>query len=259
MNVTFNNPGFEHSVESIMLFQEDGAAPYWSDALSLFYPQIDKKEMAGLAPDGKKAYVIARLKNVWDELTDELDRKVVSYNAHFNKYHAQMEDALSDAFELDTRTVFNDLSGCICLNPICPRFLEKRYFDVFYKNSERGALGMAAHEMIHFIWFYVWNRHFGDGYSEYDAPSLKWILSEMVVESIMSDERLASVNPYYPRENGGCVYSYFLDMVIQGEPILDTLMRMYQGNRITDFMEISYSYCLENETAIRRHISEAEN
>ena len=117
---------------------------------------------------------------------------------------------------------------------------------------------MTIHEVIHYIWFYVWNRHFNDSYSEYETPSLKWILSEMAVESIMSDERLASINPYYPRENGGCVYSYFQDMVIQGKPILDTLMDMYKNSRMTDFMEESYSYCIANEAAIRHHIEEAE-
>ena len=80
----------------------------------------------------------------------------------------------------------------------------------------------------------------------------------MVVESIMDDKRLASINPYYPRENGGCIYGYFQDMTIQGRPILDTLREMYKVNHITDYMETSYQYCLKNEAAIRRHIEEAE-
>jgi hypothetical protein len=80
----------------------------------------------------------------------------------------------------------------------------------------------------------------------------------MVVESIMDDERLASVNPYYPREHGGCVYRYFQDMNIQGKPILDTLRELYKTNHITDYMEASYRYCIENEEAIRSHIEEAE-
>lgn len=117
---------------------------------------------------------------------------------------------------------------------------------------------MSIHEIIHYVWFYVWNNHFGDSYSEYDSPSLKWILSEMVVESVMDDERLSSLNPYYPREDGGCVYSYFLDMNICGKPILDTLREMYRASHITDYMETSYRYCVENEAAIRLHIEEAE-
>ena len=258
MRVTYKNPGFEHSVDSILLFQEEGTTPLWSDSLLYFYPQIKKEILDSLSMEGKKEYLVSELKNVWDGLKDELDSKAESYNRHFSRYHDQIEDALSEAFEIDTRTIFNDLTGYITLNPVCPRFLEERYFDVFYKNSERGALGMTIHEVIHYIWFYVWNNHFHDSYSEYEIPSLKWILSEMAVESIMSDERLASINPYYPRENGGCVYGYFQDMAIQGKPILDTLMDMHKNSRITDYMEESYRYCIANEAAIRHHIEEAE-
>ena len=49
----------------------------------------------------------------------------------------------------------------------------------------------------------VWNRLFGDSYDEY--------------------QRLSSINPYFPREHGGCIYPYFFDMEVEGELILDTL------------------------------------
>ena len=258
MNVTFRNPGFEHSIDSILLFQENDTAPYWSDALLWHYPQLNKEILGGLSRKGKKEYLTKELKTIWDGLAEEMNGKVELYNRHFALYRDQIEDALSDAFETDTRALFNDLAGNISLDPVCPRFLKERYFDVFYKNSERGALGITIHEVIHYIWFHVWNEHFGDSWSEYDTPSLKWILSEMVVESIMDDERLASINPYYPHEHGGCVYPYFQDMVIQGKPVLDTLREMYKNSRITDYMEASYQYCVENETAIRRHIETAE-
>ncbi len=258
MKVTYLNPGFEHSIYSILLFQTDDTTPFWSDALPYFYPQVNKETLNSLPPGERKEYLAGVLKPVWHDLTDEINGKVESYNSHFAGYRDQIEDALSDAFEFDTRTVFNDLTGCISLNPVCPHFLKERYFDIFYKNSERGALGMSIHEVIHYLWFYVWNSRFGDDPSEYDAPSLKWILSEMVVESIMDDERLASINPYYPREHGGCVYPYFQDMIIRGKPVLDTLREMYKSNHMTDYMETSYRYCLENEAAIRSHITEAE-
>ncbi len=255
MFVTYSNPGFNHSIDSILLFQQSDSSPYWTDALLYFYPQIDTKKLRGLAPEQRKAYLETALDSVWKELSDELDSKSEAYNARFVMCHEQIEDALSEAFALDTRAVFNDLTGNITLNPVCPRFLKARYFDVFYKNSAQGALGLSIHEIIHYIWFYVWNRHFGDDYSEYETPSLKWVLSEMVVESIMDDPRLASINPYYLRENGGCVYGYFQDMVIQGQPILDTLRELYRSLPITDYMETSYRYCQKNEAAIRQHMA----
>ena len=81
----------------------------------------------------------------------------------------------------------------------------------------------------------------------------------MVVESIMKDERLSSINPYFPRENGGCIYPYFFDMYAGGRLILDTLDDMYKSMKIEDFMKNSYEYSNEHEEEIRRHIKVSES
>ena len=258
MNIRYQDPGFDHSIDSILLFQTEAQPPFWSDSLMFFYPQIQKEELIRRNADGKRQYLTEVLSGVYHGLQEELERKVITYNEYFSVHRAQIEDALSDAFHLDSRLLFNELNANITLNPVCPRFLKERCFDVFYKNSERGALGTSLHEVIHYFWFHVWNAHFGDSYEEYETPSLKWILSEMVVESIMQDHRLSSINPYYPRENGGCVYPYFQDMIVDGRLILDTMDDMYHSNNITDFMELAYRYCQKHETTIRSHIEKAE-
>lgn len=259
MNITFKNPGYNHSIESIMLFLTGEETPFWSAPIFHFYPQVDKSELSKRDRTGRRKYLNDVFGAIYENLKDELDIKAERYNSHFQNHRAQIEDALSDAFELDARTVFSDLTGNVTMNPICPRFLKERYFDVFYLNSERGALGLALHEVIHYFWFAVWNRHFGDNYDEYETPSLKWILSEMVVEAIMSDERLCSLNPYYPKENGGCIYPYFQNMVAGGAPVLDVIGKLYRENSIVDFMEASYAYCVKHEDAIRRQIEISEN
>ena len=258
MHITYQNPGFEHSIESILLFQTEDQTPFWSDSILYFYPQIKKEELAKRNPADKKKYLYDAFRAIYEAAKEELDSKVCRYQDHFLKHQTQIEDALSEAFEVETRAVYNDLTANVTLNPVCPRFLKERYFDAFYLNSERGALGLSLHEVIHYFWFDVWNHHFGDDYSEYETPSLKWILSEMVVEAIMSDPRLCSINPYYPRENGGCVYPYFQTMKIEGMPVLEQINRLYQANRITDFMEVSYAYCVKHEQAIRYHMTESE-
>ena len=235
MRVTYRNPGLQHSIDSILLFQTEDSTPFWSDALFYFFPQLSKDDLAKKDPSGQKKYLSNILGELYQGIKPELDEKVLKYNEHFLNYEGQINDALSEAFDTDTRIIFNDLTGNICLNPVCPRFLREHCFDIFYKSSARGALGLSLHEVIHYIWFHVWNGLFHDSYDEYETPSLKWILSEMVVESIMADERLSSINPYYPRENGGCVYPYFQNMIIDGKPILDTLAYLYKQNHMEDF------------------------
>ena len=259
MNITYKNPGFTHSLESISLFLTGEEAPFWSEPILHFYPQVDKQSLMRYNTPDKQNYLNEVFGAIYQNLKEDIDRKVVCYNDHFQSHKQQIEYALSDAFDLDAGCVFNDLEGNVTLNPICPRFLKEHCFDVFYMNSERGALGLSLHEVIHYFWFHVWNDHFGDNYNEYEAPSLKWILSEMVVETIMSDKRLSSLNPYFPRENGGCIYPYFQNMIVNGSPILDTIDTLYHRNSITDFMEEAYTYSLKHENEIRKHIDISEN
>lgn len=258
MKVTYQNPGFDYSIESILHFQTDDETPFWSDSLLYFYPQIDKNILAQKDALGKKQYITEVLSPIYKEICPELSEKAFAYNNHYSKYQNQINEAFSDAFDIDVSGIFNDLTGNICMNPVCPRFLREHSFDVFYKNSEKGALGMSLHEMVHYVWFHVWNMLFQDSYDEYERPSLKWILSEMVVESIMSDPRLSSINPYYPREGGGCIYPYFQNMIIDDRCILETLYGLYQKNDISNFMKQAYEYCTEHEAAIRKHIKQEE-
>lgn len=104
-----------------------------------------------------------------------------------------------------------------------------------------------------------WNDLFKDSYDEYENPSLKWILSELVVEAVMSDERLCSINPYYPREQGECIYPYFFTMEIEGALITDTMQEMYKAMGIAEFMQESYAYLKKHEFEIRERILRSEN
>ncbi len=259
MNIEFINPGVDYMIDRIMDFQTEAESTFWSEPLYHFYPQLDKAYAASLPFSERKKYIEQTMRAVYTDLEDTINEKVVLYSHYWSICKEQITAALSDAFGVDCTEEFNDLRCHVSLNPIEPRFLKERCFDIFYLNSEEGAIGEEIHEIIHFVWFYVWNRLFGDSYDEYERPSLKWILSEMVVESVMKDERLSSINPYFPREKGGCIYSYFFDMIVDGKPILDTLDSMYKSQGIEDFMRSSYAYCQEYETEIRKHIQKSEN
>jgi hypothetical protein len=258
MEVTFINPGVDYMIQSIMHFQAEGEAEFWSEPLYHFYPQLDRTFAASLPVAERRDYIQRAMRAAYAELENTINEKVTVYSHHWNACKAQITAALSEAFSIDCTGLFNDLRCNLSLNPIEPRFLKEHCYDTFYLNSAKGAIGGGIHEIIHFIWFYVWNQLFGDNYDEYERPSLKWILSEMVVESVMRDERLSSINPYFPRENGGCVYPYFFDMMVDGKPILDTLDAMYKSQDIEDFMRSSYAYCQEHEAVIREHILKSE-
>lgn len=258
MEVTFVNPGEDYMIQRIMAFQTDEKSAFWSEPLYQFYPQLDKAYAASLSFPERKEYIERTMRTVYHEAESAVNEKTALYSRHWKECKEQITAALSDAFGIDCANLFNDIQCNLSINPIEPRFLKERCYDTFYLNSERGAIGGGIHELIHFVWFYVWNRLFRDSYDEYESPSLKWILSEMVVESVMKDSRLSSINPYFPREQGGCIYPYFFDMEVDGKLMLDTLDDMYRSQRIEDFMQSSFAYCQKYEAEIREHIRKSE-
>lgn len=252
MNLIYKNPGLTYSIDSILEFQGEEQSEWWRESLFMFYPEINREKFDSLSRTLQAEYLTECLDRVYRKIEKEIEEKIVTYTKHWEIYRNQIQAALSDTFQLDVSNKFNHIVGNISLNPICPRYLDTTSFDVFYRNSEKGALGMALHEIIHFVWFDVWNNYFGDDANDYETPHLKWVLSEMVVDPIMrKDERLHRINPYF---NDGCVYEYFYSMKIDGKPILETLYGMYDKTDIHSFMEQSYAYCKKHEEDIRKQM-----
>ena len=83
MKIIYKNPGFEHSIESILLFQEDDMEPYWIDALYWFYPQLEKEKIIGHSMMEKQKYLTSELRAVWTDLCPELNKTVELYNYQF--------------------------------------------------------------------------------------------------------------------------------------------------------------------------------
>ena len=55
MFITYKNPGFEHSLSSILAFQKDDTTPYWANALLYYYPQIGNEKLSGYTPAERQA------------------------------------------------------------------------------------------------------------------------------------------------------------------------------------------------------------
>ena len=251
MQIVFQNPGFDYSVNSILLFQTENTSDWWKDALFYFYPQIERMRMERLGREEQMAYLREALFDVYRQLTPELAEKKEAYQTHWEENRQAVEEALGEIFKMALADQFQNIRANITLNPICPRFLAERRFDVFYRNSPPGALGMALHEVVHFLWFDRWSGLFHDDSAEYEAPHLKWIFSEMAVRPILGDPRLAMRNPYYPEH---CVYDYFYTMTAGGRPVLETMEELFAVGNVDRFMAEGYRFCQEHEEEIRLQI-----
>jgi hypothetical protein len=232
-----------------MLFHDKEWNEMWSSALFQVYNQLEREKLYSLPVSKRKDYLDEVLYPFYLEQEQEITEKIAKYNNHWQQYRGQINEAFSEAFQRDYSERLNSMVGNITLNPIEPRFLNNHSFDVFYLNSERGALGVALHEITHFVWFDVWQAHFMDNYAEYETPHIKWVFSEMAVDSIIrNDKRLHEVNPYFPEDH---VYEAFQTMKLEGKLVLETLYEMYKFKDIIEFMEWGLAYCIKHEDEIR--------
>lgn len=225
MKLKFEFGGTEYSAASVLEFTKAEQTEFWRELFFYFYPDVDKELYNKLSNDERLRFLNDYFSSLYLKNESIIADKLYKYNNYWQNYENQITEALQDIFGIDLSDKFNDLVCRTTFNPISPRYLDERAFDNFWLESEKGALGIAIHEIIHFVWFYVWQKHFGDDPIEYETPHLKWILSEMVVEPIMRDERLGSINPYYTDRQ--CVYPYFYTMSIGAMPSLSVpeLMR----------------------------------
>ena len=97
MRVTYKNPGLQHSIDSILLFQTEDSTSFWSDTLFYCFPQIDKEALAKKDTPGQREYLSGILAEIYHGIKPELDGKILKYNEHFLNYEGQINDALSDA------------------------------------------------------------------------------------------------------------------------------------------------------------------
>lgn len=258
MHLTYDILSPEKTEASILAFQGEGESAFWLEPLYAFYPQLNRPLVESLRGEARAAYLREAVASLYAEHRAEFPRKLAAWQAHWDAHEAEITRALSDAFEEDLTGRWQHMQGLMSLNPISPRFLETASFEVFWLNSERGALGLALHEIIHFLWFDAWQRRYHDDPAGYERPHLPWLLSEMAVEPIMSDPRLAALNPYYPREEGGCVYPYFFDLRLEGENLMDTLHAQHRRLPLGQWMDEARNLLERNREELFRAVLAAE-
>jgi len=135
MNVTFINPGIDYMIGSIMETQTDNDTGVWSDPLYHFYPQLNKNQAKKLSFAERKKYIENVMREIYIDQELVINNKITDYKRHWGKHKEQIENALSEAFEAECKSLFNDLRCYISINPIEPRFLKEQYFEVFYFGS----------------------------------------------------------------------------------------------------------------------------
>ena len=243
----------EITIQETLMFQTDDQSLFWKTQLFEVYPFLNKEK--GLYPSWhkRKEYLRKELSKIYDDEQKTFHSQLKVYLHQWETNKKALTEIFSNIFNIDCSCLFNQMTAQISLNPICPRYLNTQTFSVFYKFGPKQFLNMVIHEVTHFIWFYVWQQSFYDDKAEYDQPHLKWLLSEMVIDTLIKNTKLSTL--YAQEDLDKPAYEYFYNIKIQNTALLDALKKIYLNSpNIQIFMKQAYQYLQINETPIRKQI-----
>jgi len=180
---------------------------------------------------------------------DPEEIKKISENFFMNLYNSKLPELekISKNFQKEWPEDSKVLKAWISLNPICPRFLDQRAFDIYWKFSLDKMKTIALHEILHFIWFEKWKEIFPNyDKKEFESPHLVWKLSEMVPLAVLSDNSIQEIFKHEPS-----VYNEWKSKQINGKPLLDHLQTIYDDKKsFEDFVKKSWEFVREHEKEI---------
>ena len=256
MHLKWKQKNIKDDLEFILFMQQDNKPDWWSKRLFEAYPSLDYEHAKKLSESDRLDYIQNEMKKLAILCSDDIKNSIKMFQETWETVGKKLNRVYSSVFGFDCKEILNDMVGFVGLDPVCPRDIQQHTFDAFYRFSPEYAVSTALHEITHFVWFHFWQKHFNDDPVEYDSPRLKWVLSEIVVETIIRNSEINDLieQPKY------IAYSYFYNMTINDELIFDTMKKLYLERKdIYDFMEKAYNWIKNNEPELRKKISKAES
>ncbi len=258
MHLKWKQKDFDKDIDFILFHQKNGTPKYWHYHLFYAYPDLDYDYCwnKNISEKQRFDYIIEQMKIQAKKRQKVVDKSIKSFQQFWNGNIAdKLNKVFSSAFDNDCSNILNDMKAEVGLNPNCPRYIDKCSFDVYHYYDMQWAMTTALHEITHFVWFYFWHQHFKDNINDYDYPNLKWLLSEIVVETIIRNSEIVKLIEF-PQ---WIAYPYFYNMELNGILLFDKMKKLYLERRdIYDFMEKSFDWIKNNETELRNKIVEAE-
>lgn len=224
--IIFKTMSLDDNVNFIkeIFFEEDSTLNVHNYTISLF-PELgelslnNSREMV----DEKIREVVSKYYNNYDLFDDDIKRYSDSWNKYNNLFFEKLTKYLNINWPLNHDIIYANV-GII---PVCPRYLDNFSFSLHEGISNEKLIETCAHELCHFLWFEKWKELFPKyKREEFEAPSLIWEYSEMVVNPILNSDELSNV--FDGKQTRYC-YDYFYDDN-DYRIIMDKLFDIYNEN-----------------------------
>ncbi|MEI8339739.1 MAG: hypothetical protein WCF94_03680 [bacterium] len=167
-------------------------------------------------------------------------------------------DSLCEEFEVDKEILKNGIKANVSINPICPRYLDKMAYSLFYEFSDVYVKKVSIHEIIHFLNFHKWRELFPETKrNAYESPHSEWILSEILVHVIINENQ--DIQNFVENSKSN-VYMPWQKILVEGKTLVEYFTPFYLehlAGKITfaEFLQQSWTAYKKNKVEIEGEIN----
>lgn len=221
----------------------------WSQIVFKIYPKLEENLKKGKTKSKKKEIVRKFFKEYYKENKKSIEGIREKFQEEWNKISDGYMNALSEVLEIKWSKQDKKIYALLSLNPICPRWIKERTFNVYYNFDLNVMKSISMHEILHFLWFEKWKQIFPEtNEKEFDSPYLVWKLSEIVPKAILSDEKIQKIFKHKP-----LVYDEWKFARINGKPLLSQIGEIYHYRKnFEDFVRKTWEFIKKHEKEINK-------
>ena len=248
--VKFKVASVKHMIDPVYDFLNPREGGWdWSRHILNKYPKLDKnlKNIKKTSERKEIAYNFFE-KFILDNKIS-LEKQAKEFQKEWNKINNKYMIALSEVLEIKWPQKDKQIRVFVSPNPICPRYIGKRIFDVYRLSDMRWMKAVVMHEILHFLYFEKWKEVFPKTPERhFDAPYLEWDLSEMVTKAILSDDKIQKIFKHLPFS-----YKEHRGIKINNKLLLDHLDEFYSNKKdFEDFLRKSRAFMKKHEKEIEK-------
>jgi hypothetical protein len=219
----------------------------WSSRIYDAYPDLASR-ISEKEKKKKREAEYAFFKETYEKETHLLKKQRDRFQTEWDGISNKVMEVFTEVIEQGWSDIDTIIHARVSLNPICPRFIKTRTFDVYYKQDAERMKATAIHELLHFIYFEKWKSIFPETKPrEFDYPYLVWHLSEMVPRVILNEKRFQNI---FKHEHSS--YKVYEQAIIEDRPLLSYLQAFYdQKTNFEDFVRKSWQFVQAHKKEIK--------
>ncbi|MBQ6450071.1 hypothetical protein IJJ08_04205 [bacterium] len=174
-----------------------------------------------------------------------IGERLLSWRQAWQSIRPACERILSDFFGESTQNLCNDVRASLVFFPDNSYYLPENRFFLYIDQAPASAAAICVRELTRCLWFYIWQRHFGDDAANYQPGHWPWLLGELTRELIWTNPDWRAYEPEFfaaldPGVNLGC--GPLAQLTINGEPLLQSLQTRLQDHIVQEYMEAAIAW-----------------